>query len=56
MPPVVPVLVTLTGPADLQNGVPVYEIVAAGRVVIVIGLVAVTTAQPPEAAIVLVTV
>ena len=41
---------------DMQKGVPAYEIVAAGRAVIVMVLVAVTWAQPPAAAMVLVTV
>ena len=56
-PPVVPVSVTPWGVAsDMQKGEPAYEIVAAGNVVMVIGLVAVTCAQPPDAAMVLVTV
>jgi hypothetical protein len=57
MPPVVPVLVTAWAATRLlQKGDPAYDIVAAGNVVIVMELVAVTAAQPPEAAIVLVTV
>jgi hypothetical protein len=53
----VPVLVTGCPPERLlQNGVPAYEIVAAGNVVIVIVLDAVTKAHPPDAAMVLVIV
>jgi hypothetical protein len=57
LPPAVPVLVT--GCVDvslLQKGVPAYDMVAAGEVVIVIVLVAVTIPQPPAAANVFVTV
>src|SRR5205823_14623134 len=60
VPPVyAPVPVSVTDcpvPTDLQNGVPAYEMVAVGTAVIVIELVAVTWAHPPDAAIVLVTV
>jgi hypothetical protein len=57
IPPLVPVKVTGCAVAtDLQNGVPAYVMLAVGNAVIVIGVVAVTTAQPPDAAIVLVTV
>jgi hypothetical protein len=41
---------------EVLNGDPAYEIVAAGRVVIVMEPVAVTTAHPPDAAMVFVTV
>ena len=41
---------------ELQKGVPAYEIVATGKAVMVIELVAVTMAQPAAAAMVLVTV
>jgi hypothetical protein len=34
---------------DVQNGVPEYEIVAVGTAVIVIDVVAVIAAQPPDA-------
>jgi len=40
----------------MQKGVPAYEIEAAGKAVIVIELVELTCAHPPEAAMVLVTV
>jgi hypothetical protein len=53
MPPVVPILVTgCAANILLQKGVPAYDIVAAGRDVIVTGVVAVTWLQPPEAGIV----
>jgi hypothetical protein len=40
----------------VQNGVPVYEMVAVGTAVIVTDAVAVAAAQPPDAGIVYVTV
>ena len=52
-PPVVPIWVTdWAVPTDVQNGVPLYEIVAEGNVVIVTDVVAVCTEHPPVAAIV----
>ena len=57
VPPAVPALVTDCAVARLlQNGFPAYDIVAAGKVVIVIVLVAVTIPQPPDAGIVFVIV
>ena len=55
-PPGVPVSVTFCTPAVLHHGEPVYDMLAVGNAVMVIGEVAVTTPQPPAAAIVLVTV
>jgi hypothetical protein len=42
--------------AEVQNGVPAYDIVAVGSAVIVTLVVAVTAAQPPAASVVYVTV
>ena len=57
VPPVVPVKVTDCGVALLvQNGVPAYEIVAAGNAVIITEVVTGMAAQPPLAGIVYVTV
>ena len=57
VPPVVPVEVTDCGVALLvQNGVPEYEIVAAGNAVMVTDVVTGIAAQPPLAGIVYVTV
>jgi hypothetical protein len=51
LPPEVPVLVTgCVVVRLLQKGVPAYEMVAAGKVVIVIVLVAVTMPQPASVA------
>jgi hypothetical protein len=56
-PPGVPVRVTGRNPVRvLQNGLPAYEIVAAGSSVIVILFDALTTLHPPPAGIVLTTV
>ena len=56
VPPVyAPVPVKVTGCAELreeQKGVPAYVIVAVGTAVIVIDVVVVIAAQPPEAAVV----
>jgi len=53
----VPVLVTDCGvEIELQNGVPLYDIVADGSVVIVTDAVAVTAEHPPDADIVYVIV
>ena len=60
VPPVyTPVPVNVTGCAVatvLQKGVPAYEIVAVGTAVIIIVVVAITAAQPPDAGVVYVTV
>ena len=57
VPPVVPVKVTVCGVALLvQNGVPAYEIVAAGKAVIVTEVVTGIAAQPPLAGMVYITV
>jgi len=56
VPPPVPTRVTVAVPAFEQYGVPAYEIVAAGKSVIVMLVVAVTCPQPPVGAIVYVTV
>ena len=51
VPPLVPVNDALCAVEILeQNGVPLYEIVAAGAVVIVTEVVVVNKAQPPLAA------
>ena len=57
VPPVVPVCVTACALAtDIQNGVPAKEMVAVGKAVIVMDEEALTKAQPPDEAMVLVTV
>lgn len=56
VPPEVPTRVTFCTPAVRHHDDPVKDIIAEGNEVIVIGLVAVTTPQPPAACIVLVTV
>jgi hypothetical protein len=50
VPPAVPVLVTGAVKAVEQYGVPAYVIVALGVAVIVMLVVVVNTAQPPDAA------
>jgi hypothetical protein len=56
VPPAVPVRVTVAVPALEQYGEPAYEIVAPGTAVMVIEVVVVYNGQPPDAAIVYVTV
>ena len=52
----VPVKVTDAEFTVVQKGVPAYEMVAVGTAVMITDAVAVTAAQPPEAALVYVTV
>jgi len=56
VPPVLPETTTDMRPAFGQNGDPLYDMVAAGRAVMVTLVVAVTAAQPPAAIVEYVTV